>query len=141
MSEQRPRVGLSVIIKNWKGQILLGKRKGSHGAGTWALPGGHLEFNEDFFDCASREVMEETGINVLSIKHVDFCNNVFEKEKLHYVTLCVYADMHTGNPKIMEPDKCEEWKWFHYHKFPDNLFAPLENFLTTSKATQAFLSK
>jgi 8-oxo-dGTP diphosphatase len=49
----RPLIGVAVIvIKDDK--ILLGKRKNSHGAGTWALPGGHLEFGESIKDCARR---------------------------------------------------------------------------------------
>lgn len=39
-------------------------RKGSHGDGEWALPGGHLEMGESFEQCAVREVEEETGIMV-----------------------------------------------------------------------------
>jgi hypothetical protein len=36
----RPLIGVAVIVIN-DGRILLGKRKNSHGDGTWAFPGGH----------------------------------------------------------------------------------------------------
>ena len=49
-----------MILKN--GKVLLSKRKGSHGEGEFAFPGGHLEYMEGFADCARREVQEEYGI-------------------------------------------------------------------------------
>ena len=57
-----PRVGVAVFVINEKGHILVGKRTGSHGAGTLALPGGHLELHESFHECAARETYEETGL-------------------------------------------------------------------------------
>ena len=42
MSTPYPRVGVGVILTNGRGQVLLGKRKGSH-APHWSIAGGHLE--------------------------------------------------------------------------------------------------
>ena len=59
--EQWPKVGLGCFILK-DGKFLLMKRKGAHGAGTWGLVGGHLEFGESYADCAQREAEEEAGI-------------------------------------------------------------------------------
>jgi ADP-ribose pyrophosphatase YjhB (NUDIX family) len=58
-------------------------------AGTWALPGGHLEFSESLEQCAHRELLEETGINarIEDIKFLTAANTIFEKEQKHYVTI------------------------------------------------------
>ena len=61
MKNDYPRVGIGVIVMR-NGLVLLGERIGAHGAGTWALPGGHLEFGESVEQCARREVWEETGL-------------------------------------------------------------------------------
>ncbi|OCT49851.1 hypothetical protein CLCR_07454 [Cladophialophora carrionii] len=62
-------------------KFILGQRLGSHGAGTWALPGGHLEFGESFEDCAAREVMEETGLEVEDVKFLTATNDVMLSEE------------------------------------------------------------
>ena len=61
MSEdfKHPRVGCGAMIQNEKGEVLLGLRQGSHGAGEWCFPGGHLEFGETIFQAAKREVRED----------------------------------------------------------------------------------
>jgi 8-oxo-dGTP diphosphatase len=61
-------------------------RKSNNGAGTYGLPGGHLEFGEDFAECARREVAEETGIHLLHVSYAWAINAIFD-ERTHYVTI------------------------------------------------------
>lgn len=127
---KRPKVGLGVIIQK-DGKILLGKRKNSHGAGEWSLPGGHLEFNESWEDCAMREVREEVGIEIGNIRFFRATNDLFPKEDKHYITLFMQADYVSGEVVNKEPDKAEDWKWFNWDTecMPSPLFTPLSNLL------------
>ena len=111
------------------GKFLLGKRKNSHGAGHWQLPGGHLEFNEELEDCAKREVLEETGVKIKNIRFSTITNDIFKKEEKHYITIFMISDLAEGTPKAMEPHKCEEWIWVSKDNIPKPLFMPLDNLL------------
>lgn len=122
------RVGVGVIILR-NNRILLGERMGSHGADTWATPGGHLEIGESIEQCARREVFEETGLELASIKKFRFTNDIFEEEGKHYVTLFVIASSDDGEAEIREPNKCKQWKWCELSDLPKPLFLPLVNLL------------
>ncbi len=127
-SKNRPFVGVAVIIKKNE-KVLLGKRKNAHGAGTWALPGGHLEFNETIENCAEREVYEETGLYIKNIRYGAYTNDIFTEEQKHYITLFVTAEYSHGDCKVKEPHKCEQWEWFPWNDLPKPRFLPLENLL------------
>ncbi len=132
MSDKKvPRIGVAVIIRK-EGKILLGKRRGSHGDGTWAMPGGHLEFKEDIFNCAHREISEEVGIVIKNLKHGPYTEDYFGKEDKHYITIFVISDYKSGEVKNLEPDRCESWEWFDWNNLPDNLFSPIVNLKLTT---------
>lgn len=120
------RVGVAVLLLR-DGKVLVGKRRGSHGAGSWGLPGGHLEQGESFEECATREVLEETGLAISGVRHAGFTNDVFADEKKHYVTLFVTADAAGGDPQLLEPHKCERWEWRAWDELPTPLFLPLQH--------------
>lgn len=126
--ERRPMVGVGVLILK-DGKILLGKRKGKYGEGMWCPPSGHLEFREDIFDCARRETLEEAGIQVTNLRIGPFTNDNNLPYEKHYITLFVIADYKTGDPRVMEPDKCEEWDWFEWSDLPRPLFYAMQNFV------------
>ena len=127
-----PRVGVSAIVLNDISQILMGKRKGSHGAGTWSFPGGWLEYGENPYIAVKRECMEECGLDVHILNRGPYTNDIFTEEEhgknLHCLTLFFLAYT-SGTPELREPEKCEEWGWFHYNELPTPLFLPVENYL------------
>jgi 8-oxo-dGTP diphosphatase len=124
----RPAVGVSAIILDGA-QVLLGWRVAGHGAGSWQLPGGHLEFGECIEECARREVLEETGLSITNLRLGPYTNDLFSAEGRHYVTLYVLADFAGGIPAALEPTKCSHWQWFPWSALPEPLFLPLANLL------------
>ena len=75
---------------------------------------------ESFKACALREIAEECGIKV---KNLRFCylSNIKRYAPKHYVHIGLVAEWKSGTPKVLEPDKCEEWNWYD----PDSLPAPM----------------
>lgn len=118
-----PRVGIGVIIKNNEGNILIGKRQGSH-APYYSIPGGHLDLGETFEEVAIREVKEETNLDIDDPMVVAVTNNLetFKKEGKHYISIALLVKKYLGELKIMEPEKCEEWLWVDPKKLPQPHF-------------------
>ena len=141
MSEKiRPKVGMGVaVIKDNK--VLLGKRKNAHGEGSWCFPGGHLEFNESFEECAKRETYEETGIKIRNIRLGTTTNDIFKDEGKHYITILMVSEYDSGEVKIMEPEKCEEWDWFEWDNLPNPLFIPMQNLVKQNFNPMEFIKK
>ena len=66
---KNPTVGVAVIVLK-KNELLLVKRNGSY-EGMWCIPCGHVEYDEDVRDAATREFKEETGLDVKTV-HSNF---------------------------------------------------------------------
>ena len=118
--ENRPKVGVGIMIVK-DGKVLLGRRRGSHGAGEFAFPGGHLEFMESFTDCVRRELIEECGLEVGEIRF-QFLANVAKYAPKHYVHVGLVADWSAGEPRNVEPDKCDGWDWYAPDALPEPIF-------------------
>ena len=126
MEKNRPKVGVGIMIRNEKDEILLGLRIASHGAGEWSFPGGHVEFGETIFETAKREVKEETDLDINKFELISVYDEMryIETDNKHYLNLSVIGQYEGGEPKVMEINKYKEWKWFPINEIPDNLFEP-----------------
>ena len=87
--------------------------------GYWDISAsGHVEEGESVTQAAIRETKEELGIEILKkdIKFAGFYYNNFGR-----VTYChTYFDVrcYSGVPKVNEPEKCSEIRWFNLEKLP-----------------------
>jgi 8-oxo-dGTP diphosphatase len=133
--DNRVHSGVCAVVWNRPpaggGNKLLMVRRGgtkgyaADGHGQWAMPGGWLEFGEEPFDAAVREVMEETGISVRAVREDGYTCNIAENGSFQIVTLFVRCEYVSGEPTVTEPDKCPEVLWVHFTQFRAmNLFAP-----------------
>ncbi|MFA6252241.1 MAG: NUDIX domain-containing protein [Candidatus Paceibacterota bacterium] len=137
MDEQnKPKVGVGVLILK-EGKILFGKRKGSHGEGEYAFPGGHLEYMESFEDCAKREVMEECGINIKDVRF-QFLANVITYAPKHYVHIGVIAQWESGEAEVLEMEKSESWNWYPLEELPSPMFKMCELAIKSYKDGQNY---
>lgn len=69
---------------------------------VWMAPGGHREFNEGLFECARREVREETGLEIKNLR-IKAHGNAFLKglnEEFYFHLLIADYAGGTLRPKI-----------------------------------------
>ncbi|MGY0161851.1 nucleotide triphosphate diphosphatase NUDT15 [Edwardsiella tarda] len=117
-------VGVGVIIVNADGQILMGKRCGSH-APYWSIPGGHVEAGESFEQAAIREVAEECALQIATPHFVGVTNNLqtWRDEGVHTVSIIMQvAAPSMGEAQRCEPHKCEGWQWCDPRQLPQPCF-------------------
>jgi len=123
------RVGVCLILRH-NDHVLMGLRKGSHGAGTWSFPGGHVDGNESPEESALRELEEETGLKLQGpLRRLGFTLTEFTPEK-RYITL--YFGLAVDAPldaRVVEPEKCGGWRWFDEEDLPVPLFEPVAEML------------
>ena len=124
-----PQVGIGIIITKGD-QVLLMKRKGSYGDGTWSTTGGHLEFGESLEECAIREVREEVAVTITDITFRAITNDLFETEGKHYVTIWMEGRYVAGEPVMQAVNEMSAVSWFSWNALPEPLFLPLEHLLT-----------
>lgn len=61
-------------------QVLLLRRAGSYLHGAWSYVAGHLEANETLWQCALRELAEETGLRPQALYAADSCEQFYDAQ-------------------------------------------------------------
>ena len=113
-----------ILIKENK--ILLSRRYNTGFAdGQYSLIAGHLDGKETFRHAMSREAAEEAGLIIkpedLEVIHVLHRLSDFHDESLRErIDLFMIAKKWEGEPRNLEPHKCDDLSWFDVSNLPEN---------------------
>ncbi len=106
-------------------QILLHRRKNTgYQDGKWDIAAsGHVDEGETAKMAVVRECAEELGIDV-KIKDLSFVHlshRVSNTGGRTYYDIYFVVNKYHGIPKVIEPDKCSELRWFKIDDLPNEI--------------------
>ena len=102
------------------GKVLLLKRANTgYEDGKYSLPAGHADGNESARAATVREANEEAGVDV-NLEDLKFAHAMHRLQNDERVDFFFVADKWLGEPKNMEPEKCDDLSWFPLNDLPAN---------------------
>lgn len=110
-----------VLIKD--GRVLLARRANTgYYDGYYSVPAGHVEVGESFHQALMREIHEEIGITLrtedLEVTHMMHRKAEDGSER---VEAFYNASAWQEGIQNLEPEKCDELKWFPIDALPKNI--------------------
>lgn len=107
---QFPKIAVRAIITDQHKNILLLQRsKTDCCPGMWNLPGGKVDFNETVLQALTKEMKEETALDLREASFFQYLDNLpGDGSPLHFITL-VFIVRATGNVKINHESADYAW--------------------------------
>ena len=108
------QVGVKVLLKNPVGKYLLIRRSQKYANTKWDIPGGRIEPESSLSENLAREVMEETGLTMMSEPKIIGAQDIFTSEVQpdapeRHVVRITYIGTAEGEPKLS--DEHTEYRW------------------------------
>ena len=121
-------VGALVLIFNKDKQVLLQLRSDNE---SWGLPGGTMEFGESFEEAATREVYEETNLEIQNLKFItNFSGKDYHMvypngDEAYTVTALFESEEYEGEHSA-DIKETQNLKFFDLDKLPQNISPPVK---------------
>ncbi len=116
--------GVTAVVINDRGEVLLQLRRDTK---TWAPPSGGLEPGENLAQCAIREVLEETGIEVIPesiiavLSGEDFTVTYPNGDQIGVVSCVFRCRPRLETAPRVNDDESLEMRYFPPGNLPDNM--------------------
>lgn len=121
-------VGALVLIFNKDKQLLLQLRSDNE---SWGLPGGTMELGESFEEAATREVYEETNLEIQNLKFItNFSGKDYHMvypngDEAYTVTALFESEEYEGELSA-DIKETQNLKFFDLDKLPQNISPPVK---------------
>jgi len=127
----RSVLGLAVAARTDDGRWLLIRRGDT---GTWALPGGTVEWGETLQTTFTRELEEEGGVTEATFgRIVGVYSRPDRDPRFHAVTVVVTARIGEPTRPPMNPLEIREARLFQEHELPTGLALTMDDMLAAAR--------
>lgn len=119
----RPSVTADCVVfrfREGKLQVLLIERGNEPYKGCWAFPGGFMEMEESAEECARRELEEETGLVVTTVRQFGAFTQPDRDSRGRVISIAYYTLIADGEAKA--DDDAAKAKWFALDEIPPLAF-------------------
>lgn len=120
----RPSITADIIITDTlNNNILLIQRKNPPFQDMWALPGGFADEHETLENTASRELQEETGVNISRLKQFKTYSTPGRDPRGWTISTVFFGEANIKNMKeAAAGDDAKAIKWFPINELPKLAF-------------------
>lgn len=118
---------VTVLIRKDKKILFVLRQNTGYADGTYAMPGGHVDPDENFTDAGARETLEEVGITVdpADLRPLHTLHRVSRPGDVR-IGVLFEATKWTGEPKNMEPERHGDIAWFDEDNLPYDKIIPFQ---------------
>lgn len=119
-----PSVTTDCVIFGYDGKvlsILLVERGNDPYKGCWALPGGFMEIDETVEECARRELLEETHLNLPKANHFEqfhTFSKVDRDPRERILSVAFFALVKPEDFEVAGGDDAAQARWFNQNELP-----------------------
>jgi ADP-ribose pyrophosphatase YjhB (NUDIX family) len=108
--------------------------------GMYSLPAGHLDGGESARTALLREAKEEVGLDleVGDLRLVHAIHRVAQEGDHERIDLFFETKKWQGTPKNMEPEKCDDVRWFDMNKLPEDITPEVKQVLERFKIGEIY---
>jgi len=110
-----------VITMEQEPKVLLIQRGDEPYKGCWAFPGGFMNMDETTEQCAIRELEEETGLKVTTVKQIGAYSKVDRDPRGRTITVAYLARVAHAEPVVGQDDAAKA-AWFPVNELPPLAF-------------------
>lgn len=98
-SFKNPLLTVDAVVTTFEGKIIFIRRKNPPYKGSWAFPGGFVEYGETVEKAVIREVNEETGAIIEIQELLGVYSDPERDPRGHVITVCFLANKRGGELK------------------------------------------
>jgi 8-oxo-dGTP diphosphatase len=110
-----------VITKEAEPKVLLIQRGADPYKGYWAFPGGFMNMDETTEQCAIRELEEETGLKVSTVRQIGAYSKVDRDPRGRTITVA-YLAIIDKPAQVTGQDDAAKAEWFPLSALPELAF-------------------